>query len=471
LTLQDAIRMALQKNLDVRVEAYNPAVADTDIRKSYGIYDRVVSGLTDYRDASTPSAVESADGSHLGVLRSNASIGQLFPAGGTLSVEFDNARTDGGAGSTRAVLRDYYLSSLTVNFNQPLLKNFGRDMTELGIVVARNGKEASLELFKSKLVDTVARVRTEYFKLFSLQGNLEAKQTSLAVARKVLEETKGRVKAGMLPAMEILNAEFGVASREKDVIDAERAVRDEVDVLGLLLQLDGVRTIVPVDAPSKERYSVVEDDAVGRAMEERADLRAQRVNLKTQGLQVEAARNRTLPDLALTATAGLAGLDKEYANNLEKLSKGDYPVWGVGVQFTYPLGNTAAQNDYLRNKLLGDQTRAQIRSLEASIRNDVRAAIRGIETSFKQLEVTERGRSYAEETLRAYLKKQEVGMATTKDVLDVESSVAVARTNQIQALVDYNNSITALWQSTGEILERERVSVADAAPDITAPGR
>jgi outer membrane protein TolC len=194
------------------------------------------------------------------------------------------------------------------------------------------------------------------------------------------------------------------------------------------------------------------------------------VAVKTGLLQVSAAENRLRPDLSLVASAGLAGIDRDYADNLEKLSRMDYPVWGIGVRFSFPLGNTAAQNDYVRNKLLVEQSRAQIRSQEASVRNEVRAAIRGIEANFKQLEVTGRGRAYAEETLRAYLKKNEVGMATTKDVLDVESSLVGAKTAEIQAWSDYENAITALWQSTGEILEREGVSIADAAPEALAPG-
>src|SRR6185369_6139592 len=128
-----------------------------------------------------------------------------------------------------------------------LLKNFGQETTELNISVARYNKEGSLERYSAKLNDTVAQVRNDYFKLYSLREQLEVKRTSLALANRILDETRGRVKAGVLPAMEILNAEFSSASREKEVIDAERAVRDQMDVLRLSLQLEPGGDIVIAD--------------------------------------------------------------------------------------------------------------------------------------------------------------------------------------------------------------------------------
>jgi outer membrane protein len=73
--------------------------------------------------------------------------------------------------------------------------------------------------------------------------------------------------------------------------------------------------------------------------------------------------------------------------------------------------------------------------------------------------VTARGRSYAEEVMDAYVKKQKVGLATTKDLLDVLNNLVTARGNEIQAVVDYNNAIVALWKSTGELLEREGITL------------
>ena len=219
LPLVEAIRMAVEKNLELRVERYNPAQQEAEYRKSKGIYDPALQLQAEYSDARSYSASLEQKGAQL-----DAALSQLLPSGGTISLGFDNNFTD------QAGFASFWQSSLGLSLVQPLLKNFGREATELVITAAKLGKESSLEALHAKLTATVATVRDEYFKLYSLREELDVRRTSLELARRVLGDTKVRVKAGMLPAMETLNAEFGVAGREKELIDAERALHDQNDL-------------------------------------------------------------------------------------------------------------------------------------------------------------------------------------------------------------------------------------------------
>ena len=118
-----------------------------------------------------------------------------------------------------------------------------------------------------------------------------------------------------------------------------------------------------------------------------------------------------------------------------------------------------AKNDYIKSKLKVDQVRTQISGLESSITRDVRIATRAVRSGFQQLDVTARGRAYADEVLQSYIKKQKVGLATTKDVLDVLNNQVVAKATEIQAVTDYNNAIVFLWKTTGELLAREGITL------------
>jgi len=448
LSLKDAIRLSFERNLDLKVELFNPAIAEADIRRNLGVYDPLLSaGISYNRTTSAAAFLFTPFTSETFLV--NAGVSQLLPTGGTVGV----------TGNTGYLANSdtIYNDGFSVTVSQPLLRNFGREATELNINVARYTKEGSLARFTTRLSDTVAQVRNDYFKLYNLREELQVQKTSLALANKILDETRGRVKAGVLPAMEILNAEFSSASREKAVIDADRAVRDQLDVLRLELQLDGSRDIVLSDPPTTDYFSEPEAEALAKAIASRPELAAQRVTLKIDDLQRRVARNRTLPDLSVNANFGFDGFDPRFAGGYERTLKGDYPAWGVGLQFSYPLGNRAAENDYIKSRLTLEQAQAQLLSLESGVSNDVRSALRLLQTSYKQIEVTARGRAYAEERLRAFEKKNAVGLATTKDVFDVENDLVTAKGNQIQALVDYNNAITGLWHVTGELLERQGI--------------
>jgi outer membrane protein len=468
LTLSQAIKMAVEKNLDVKAELYNPASAEANIRKNKGIYDPLVNFNVNYEESTTQPASIFLAGTTLQrtkILTADPGINQLIPIGGTVGLVFNNTWNRNNSSLERGFLNDYWESELSLNFTQPLLKNFGREATELNISVAKFNKQGSWEQFKTRLIDVIAQVRTQYFQLYSLRENLEVKKTSLVLAERILSDTKAQVKAGVLPAMEILSAEFGVATMQKNLIDAERALKDQQDALTVLLQLPVGENIIPTDNPYRGRYEVDESSEISKALAQRPELKQLQVTLKSNELQSRVARNQTLPDLSFVANGALTGLGISYSKDLEKVGSGNYPVWGVGLQFSYPLGNRTAENDYIRSKLLVEQNKVQIKSLEDSIVNDVRNAVRALHSGYIQLDVTARGSAYAEERLQAFIKKSKVGLATTKDVLDVQNDMVTAKGNQIQAVTDYNNAITSLWRASGELLEKEGITVSEKEAD------
>ncbi|MDD2337147.1 MAG: TolC family protein, partial [Geobacteraceae bacterium] len=299
-----------------------------------------------------------------------------------------------------------------------------------------------------------------------LKENLEAKKTALLLAQKILNDTKGQVKAGVLPAMEILNAEFGVATREKERIDAEKLLMDQMDVVRILLQIGEYLVVNPIDPPSLEKYAVNENDAVSQALTRRPDVKAQRMNLQTLDLQTRVAHNNILPDLNFNASGAITGLERDFGRDMNKVGAAEYPIWSVGLQFSYPIGNREAKNNYIKTKLSLEQAQVQLKSLEANVRNEVRTAIRGIDANYLQLDVADRGLAYAEERMRAYIKKNEVGLATTKEVVDVQNDLVAAKANQILAQAQYAIAIGQFWKATGELLDHEGITVTGKESDV-----
>lgn len=467
LTLQEALRLAVEGNLELKTEVYNPAAAEAEVRRARGIYDTRLNFDARYDDTANftftqEGAAVSAGGESL---RLTPGVSRLLPTGGTVGVGLENSWIRRDFASSSSLLGEYWQSDLLLTYTQPLLKNFGREATELNITVARHDREASLETLRAKVIDIATRVHTEYFRLHTLREDVAARSSSLDVARRVLRDTEGRVKAGVLPRMEILNAEFGVASRERELIEAQRVLADQTEVVRRLLQLGPGDEIVPVDAPLREEIAIDESDAVARALALRPEIAAERARLQTLEAQTRVSRNRTLPDLALDLSGGLSGRDEKYGEALDDIGSAETPVWGVGLRFSYPLGNREARNDLIRNRLRTRQKEVQIRDIEEAVATEVRSAARGVRSNFRQIDVAARGRAFAEERLAAFLKRSAVGLSTIREVLEVEDELTAARRNQIDAVVNYTNALARLWSSTGETLERLgiNISVEEAA--------
>ncbi|HYS44729.1 MAG TPA: TolC family protein, partial [Geobacteraceae bacterium] len=325
LTMNEAIRLTVENNLDVRAELYNPASAEADIHKFQGIYNPLLTLFGNYQDSSKlPANSFTSGGVTVNRQRSmeyDAELSQLIPSGGTIDAKFDNSWNHNNNLSQGAI-NNYFQSDVIVTFTQPLLKNFGRETTEIAINVARFSKEGALDQFKSKLLDIISQVKTQYYQLYSLRENLEVKKTSLKLAETILTNTQAQVKAGVLPAFEVLNAQFGMATQQKNLIDAERALKDQVDALRVLLQLHDAADIIPVDTPFRDNYQVDEAQATKFALTSRPDLNQQRVTVKSNELQSRVARNLTRPELDVTASADFSGLAGNYSRDLDRVGSG-----------------------------------------------------------------------------------------------------------------------------------------------------
>ncbi|NJD63156.1 MAG: TolC family protein, partial [Deltaproteobacteria bacterium] len=128
----------------------------------------------------------------------------------------------------------------------------------------------------------------------------------------------------------------------------------------------------------------------------------------------------------------------------------------------------AAEAALAASRLRARQADARIRSLEDSIRLDVRTAIRALDTAYRQIESAQKGVALGEARLNSFIKRQKVGLAVSKDVLDAEANLTTARETLAAARADYQGAVTQLWKATGELLERQGLTIDDKTIDTLA---
>ncbi|HQN40420.1 MAG TPA: TolC family protein, partial [Thermoanaerobaculia bacterium] len=165
LTLEEAIALALDQNLSLRVVRYDQARARENVAQALGIYDFLVQGGLQLSSDTVPAAsnldgaeVQESDraGFQLGLSR-------LLPTGGTAEVNWVNGRFK--TNSRFSILNPSYSSGLNLVLNQPLLRDSGREATERGIVIARNNREISRLAFVQRVTDLLREVEEGYWNL------------------------------------------------------------------------------------------------------------------------------------------------------------------------------------------------------------------------------------------------------------------------------------------------------------------
>jgi outer membrane protein len=452
LTIEDAVRMALEKNLGLQVATYTPAIAETGVRKSRAIYDPQFTSLIDYRGSNSESAPLAALVTRTRIFDLNASISRLLPTGATAGLSFTNKWVEDNLNSPAS---RFFQPELTLSFSQPLLQGIGREVTERDITNAVDAMDASLADWSQQALITAADARDQYLALVVTRESLETRRASLDLARQVHAQNEARVKAGVLAAYQLQDSTLGVLQAKKNLLDAERAEKDAADQLRTTLHLETGTVIATTPVPPPRSSEVDEPDALRTAMRRRPDVVKARVAVQTAEFNERVSRNLALPSLALQGSGGVAGLDTAYDDAFDEMRRGQYPTWSIGLSFSVPLGNNSALADLAATRLKASQARTQLSATEESAALEVRTALRALASAREQIGVTSQGVKAAEVLLDSYLKRQQLGLATTKDVLDVSVSLTQARESATAARADYQTAFTKLWKATGELLDRQ----------------
>ncbi|HSD11741.1 MAG TPA: TolC family protein [Candidatus Binatia bacterium] len=493
LSLREAVATALQNNPGIAVERLGPEFARADVDRANGIFDPTfqASGSVDRSVVPASSVLQGAQ-----VVRQKdyvyaLSLQKLLRSGATFTIAGTSTETD--TNSNFYGLRPQYVPNVLFTLSQPLLKNFGVDLTILLVRSAEANSSVAYYQYLSRTVALVRQVVEAYWGVVQTKENLSAEEDGLRLAQTLVRENQARVRAGTLPPVAVKEAEADAASREGRVIAAENAVSIASDTLRLLLQQNPEGTFVPrpiepTDSPEIRDVAVDEQEILVDAVEQRPEVLQARYDIENRKILAKINRNNLLPGLNLNTSYGLNGLSGRgvpltdpqtgqtvvtpftgnYGKSLDRLTSGDFNSYSAGLSFTLPLGNTTAEAEYVQSQIDLRRGELSYRQLLANVTLEARKAIGDVRSNSKRITATRLARELAQENLDQQKKRYDVGLATTKDILDFQQRVTAARATEIQALIDYNVSLAALRQAQGTLLAQFNV-VVDTLPPHPTP--
>jgi len=473
LTLQDAIQTALKNNLQVSIAEQTRNLAKGQLMTAEGAYDWNLTGSVNDEKVQDSSARQAFTGGPFNTYDTTSyqrsltlGVAKPFTWGGNLSVQyaptygFTKGNVNGGP--VEPFTSGPYDGSVSVTYTQNLLSGFGTKASSANLIVARNGSKAADYQFKQSVIQLVATIETDYWNVVYTRENLQNIQEALKLAQKQLDENKIRVQVGTLAPIEVTQAEAQVAQQEQNIITAEAAHANAKDVLiRALYPLEGrPAAIEATDEPTVKPLPIDEPSAEQMAVDSRPEMKTAQLNLDSQQILADAAKNRTLPTLNLSV--GYLG-NAQNANKLSPvnsdLTGGTYPGYNIGLSFAYPILNRAARGQKMQANANLRSSELSLRDEELQVRLDVRQTYRNLEASSRAVAAAEKTRQYQEQALDAEQKKFENGMSTNFLVLQQQTALTNARTAEIQARIGYANAVTALEQAMGHLLEARNLQI------------
>jgi outer membrane protein len=346
LSLDDAISIALENNLDISLQRFTPWIAQTEMLRAkagsvaHGLgasqavilgtspqtsFDPILVVNTDWGRASIP--VNNPLSSGVGVATrafdlidynayANVSYTQGFHTGTSIQVAFDNLRSSTNSPAT--IFNPAVQSTLAVTIQQPLLNGFGILPNTRYIIEAKNTLKVADSQFAQQVIATVSAVQTDYWELVFARENVKVEEAAVAVSNKLYEDNKKQLQIGTMAPLDVLTAESELATDTQNLIVAQtNKLQQETVLLNAITRnptAPSLQNIEVVPTTAISAPNITENlplmDAVQEAWQKRPEIFQADLNLKNAEVEVKATRNSLLPTLNLVgqySATGLAG--------------------------------------------------------------------------------------------------------------------------------------------------------------------
>jgi outer membrane protein len=346
LSLQDAVELAMENNMDIVVQRYNPWFADTGIlkAKSGGFggstpgaafggstannplfnFDPLITTTVSFEDRNVPvnNPLTSGTGTGLSALASlalhtsiyNTQYSQGFSTGTSFFTSWNNTRSS--SSSAANLFNPSVTSSIYVGFQQQLLNGFGRGVGTRNIRIAKNNRKIADWAFTQQAITTVTNTITAYWELVYARENVQVQQQAVTVAEKLYNDNKKQLEIGTMAPLDVTRAESELATNRQNLIVAQtlnlqnqQILKNDISKNPLAANLVNVE-IIPTDLPL--RPEAIEaasfEEAAKEAFSKRPELQEEALNLLNSDIDVKATRNALLPILTLSAQYGSVGL-------------------------------------------------------------------------------------------------------------------------------------------------------------------
>jgi outer membrane protein TolC len=287
LTVQDAIALALENDIDLEIQRYSPLLSfwavqraeaggaqrgvNTGTGTNFGVtagqgvqgtanvvgntggnftgtgagtgsgaatisqigpvapnFDPVFQNTTFFSHRSNPQANPFRSGvTNLIDNRKNYqnSLSEGFPTGGSATISFNEGYLNENA--TTNNLNPTVSPVLGVNFSHNLLNGFGLAVNSVQIRVAKSNLNVSDLNFQNQVITILSNVLTLYWGLVSDIEDVRAKESSLALAQQLYSDNKKQVQLGTMAPLDITQAESQVASSQRDLIFSQTAAQQQ----------------------------------------------------------------------------------------------------------------------------------------------------------------------------------------------------------------------------------------------------
>jgi len=491
ISLRDVVRMALENNVEVKVQRLQPELGEQQMRFAAGAFDPQFGFQTQYAYSSIPQNTEefiSTGGITEGFddprtftqenLSFNWQLGGKTPLGTQYSVGLNQlqARNDLNILIPPSLFFPEYTTVLGLSITQPLLRNFGPAANLAELRIARLQKKIGWYEWQQQIITSLAQSLSLYFDLIYAAENLRVRQSAVHTARMLERQNIRRVEAGKMRPSDVWEAQTSVANNADLALRAMNAfIETQNQLKAKILSSETIAAgptgrLEPTDNLEIPPVQLDRDRFIREALNKRPEYLRVKSVVEQEDIKVRYARNQVYPQVDLQASYGLTGLEGSFGNSFNDTFSMGGPALTVGVVVSVPLGSVKERAGLQAAKYRQEQSSLSLHKVSSDMVLDIETALSIFRTTKEQVSAAAETTRTARLTAEAQEKLLEEGRATTFDVVRLQNDYADARTRELAALANHRKAILRLAVARGALLEELGVDLQQEA-DKTRPLR
>ena len=340
--------------------------------------------------------------------------------------------------SIPTVVGPYAYSQLQGTLNQSVL-----DLVSLRNYRASKESErvAALSVQDTRELVILAVAGT-YLQTLAASARLLSQQAQVENAQAVYNQAAVRKAAGTNARIDVIRSLVELQTQQQRLSSIDSDFRKQKIALARLIGLPLDRDLQLRETFSAEQVTPPDtNEAVGKAFNRRAELRALEAQVRTAELALSAAHAERYPSVSLGGNYGVIGPNPAQTHGVFAVTGSvSVPVWEGG----------RIKGDIQEAEAVLRQRRAELSDAKRRVEQEVRNASIELQTALGQVRLATTNRDYAQETLTEARDRFSAGVATTVEVVQAQEQVAGAESDYVSSLFSLNLAKLSLARATGE---------------------
>lgn len=292
----------------------------------------------------------------------------------------------------------------------------------------------------------VLAVGAAYVQALAGRARVDSGRVQLETANALYKQSSERLGVGLVARLDVDRSQIQALTQQQRLLSLQNDFAKQKINLARM-----------IGVPPTDQYSLADevgfsaapamtvDEALGRARQERSDLKALDAQVRAAERALAAARAERLPSVAVNADYGAIG-------NTPSDARRTFAIVGTVRVPLWQGGRTEGQIEQAEAAVA--ERRAEIEDLTSAVEADIRKAYLDLQAATSQVDVAQKNREISREALELTRQRFDAGVSDNIEVVRAQESVATAELDYINAVYAHNVAKLSLARAMGQSAER-----------------